>query len=63
MNEDNIQKPHLCKHFICGGFCDTDVRETKILGGGYWVKCCDIFDDPDYLCEQYELKKKDYDQA
>lgn len=35
-----------CKHYIpfCSG-CRLDIKETKMLGGGYWVKCCDIADD------------------
>lgn len=56
--EDN-QTPSECKHYIplCSG-CNLNITETRILGGGYWVKCCDIADDPDFDCPDYQPKEK-----
>lgn len=43
---------------MSGGLCSLDIKETNILGGGIWIKCCDIVDDPEYVCPDYEYKEK-----
>lgn len=55
-----IQVPSKCKHFcsMSGGLCSLDIKETKILGGGFWIKCCDIVDDPEYVCPDYKSKEE-----
>ena len=57
--EETNQHPNKCKHFcpMSGGLCSLDIKETKILGGGFWIKCCDIVDDPEYVCPDYEPSK------
>lgn len=42
---------------MSGGLCSLDIKETKILGGGFWIKCCDIADDPEYFCPDYTPKE------
>ena len=58
METQNDQRPQECVHYcpLCYGTCDLDIKETSILGGGYWIKCCDLVDNPEYICPDFTPK-------
>lgn len=61
--EEIDQSPDKCKHFcsLNGGLCSLDIKETNMLGGGFWIRCCDIVDDPEYICPDYEPKESNHE--
>lgn len=53
-------RPQECNYYChcLGDLCTLDIKETNILGGGYWIKCCNLVDDPEYICPDFTPKNE-----